>query len=504
MEINEMRASGILLHITSLPSPYGVGTMGKEAYGFVDFLKKTGQSYWQVLPVLTTGYGDSPYQSFSTFAGNPYLIDLDMLCGDGLLLKEEYAGIDFGNDPKSVDFGKLFAFRSALLRKAYGRGIARDKEAFAVFCSKNTYWLDDFGLYMALKEHFAQKSYHMWPIDIRNREEEALLTYRRLLPDDVEFHQYIQFLFFSQWMKLKSYANSKGIRIIGDIPIYVADDSADTWSHKELFWLDNNCIPVKVAGVPPDGFTSDGQLWGNPLYLWDVHKETGYDWWHRRILASLAMYDVVRIDHFRGFESFYAIDFGEDTARNGVWMKGPGLDLFTSLTPQIKGFRIIAEDLGYMDDSVRQLLADSGFPGMKIMLFGFDSKNETDDAPYKHMGNCVSYIGTHDNETFTGWIGHASTADVRLARRYMNLKLREGYNWGAIRTLMATSADLVIMQMQDILGFDNSARMNTPSTLGGNWQWRLMPDWKTNVLCSKLKLLTRTYSRLPRPKRKIR
>jgi len=499
-----MRTSGILLHITSLPSPYGVGTMGKEAYGFVDFLKKAGQSYWQVLPVLTTGYGDSPYQSFSTFAGNPYLIDLDMLCDDGLLLKEEYDSIDFGDDPVHVDFGKLFASRSSLLRKGYVRGIKRDRADFAAFCARNTYWLEDFGLYMALKEHFKQKSYHMWPIDIRNREEEALSTYRKLLSDDVQFHQYVQYLFFGQWMKLKAYANSKGVQIIGDIPIYVADDSADTWSHKELFWLDDDCVPVKIAGVPPDGFTADGQLWGNPLYLWDVHKEQDYNWWHRRITASLEMYDVVRIDHFRGFESFYAVDYGEDTARSGVWMKGPGLDLFTSLKSQLKGFRIIAEDLGYMDDNVRQLLKDSEFPGMKIMLFGFDAKNETDDAPYKHTGNCVSYIGTHDNETFMGWIGHASAADARLARRYMNLKLREGYNWGAIRTLMSTSADLVIMQMQDILGLDNSARMNTPSTLGGNWQWRLTPDWCKPVMLTKLRLLTRTYSRQMKSKRKAR
>jgi len=492
-----MRASGILLHITSLPSPYGVGTMGKEAYRFVDFLKESSQSYWQVLPVLTTGYGDSPYQSFSTFAGNPYLIDLDMLSEDGLLQKSEYEDINFGDDPSRVDFGKLFAERSPLLRKAYARGFEKDKEAFDVFCAKNSYWMEDYGLYMALKEHFEQKSYHFWPLDIRHREDSALQTYRRLLSDDVRFYQYVQFLFFGQWMKLKSYANANGIQIIGDIPIYVADDSADTWSHKELFWLDIECQPVKVAGVPPDGFTSDGQLWGNPLYLWDVHKEQNYDWWHRRILASLEMYDVVRIDHFRGFESFYAVPAGETTARNGVWMKGPGLDLFSSLTAKIKGFRIIAEDLGYMDDSVRQMLADSGFPGMKIMLFGFDAKNETDDAPYKHMGNCVAYIGTHDNETFIGWIGHACAADKRLAKRYMSLTLREGYNWGAIRTLMGTGAELVIMQMQDILGLDNSARMNTPSTLGGNWQWRLIPDWYTPVISKKLRTMTKTYARLP-------
>jgi len=497
-----MRASGILLHITSLPSPYGVGTMGKEAYKFVDFLKKSGQSYWQVLPVLTTGYGDSPYQSFSTFAGNPYLIDLDMLCGDGLLKEEEYRDVDFGDDPEKVDYGKLFRTRSPLLRKAYKRGIARDSAAFADFCAKHTYWLEDYGMYMALKEHFSQKSYHEWPIDIRSREASALETYRKLLDEDVRFYQYVQFLFFGQWMKLKEYANTNGVRVIGDIPIYVADDSADTWSHKDLFWLDSDCMPVKVAGVPPDQFTADGQLWGNPLYLWEVHKETRYDWWHRRIFAALEMYDVVRIDHFRGFESFWAVDCGETTARNGEWLKGPGLDLFASIKSRIKGFRIIAEDLGYMDDKVRKLLADSGFPGMKVMLFGFNAKGETDDAPFKHMGNCVSYIGTHDNQTFMGWMKTGNPEDTRLARRYMNLTAREGYHWGAIRTLLGTGADLAIMQMQDLLGLDDSARMNIPSTLGGNWQWRLQPDWDAAGIAVKLRRMTKTYCRLQKSKAK--
>ncbi len=497
-----MRLSGILMHITSLPSPYGVGTMGNEAYRFVDFLKKAGQSFWQVLPVLTTGYGDSPYQSFSTFAGNPYLIDLDMLADDGLLMKEEYETADFGEDPGKVDYGKLYENRLPLLRKAFERGKQSDITGFLDFCERNKYWIDDYSLYMALKTHFKGVSYHEWPADIRHREPAALETYSHLLKNEMHFHQYVQYLFFAQWNRLKKYANANGVKIIGDIPIYVADDSADTWSHRDLFWLDSECVPVKVAGVPPDAFTADGQLWGNPLYLWDVHRSTEFDWWHRRIFAALEMYDVVRIDHFRGFESFYAVDYGETTARNGAWLKGPGLEIFEGIRDKLKGFRIIAEDLGYMDDQVRQMLADSGFPGMKILVFGFDPKNATDDAPFKHMGNCVSYIGTHDNQTFAGWFEKAPSADARLARRYMNLSKREGYHWGAIRTLMQTGSDLVIVQMQDLLGLGNEARMNTPSTLGGNWQWRVSPDWHREAIATRLHLLTKTYFRLPVKKRR--
>lgn len=470
--------------------------MGDEAYKFVDFLKKAGQSYWQVLPVLTTGYGDSPYQSFSTYAGNPYLIDLDFLCRDGLLREEEYRDSDFGDDPGHVDFGKLFVGRPPLLRKAYERGIERDRDAFREFCEKSSYWIDDYALYMALKVYFKHKSYHEWPVDIRSRRPEAIVKYGKLLAADVEYHQYIQFLFYRQWMDLKKYANKNGVQIIGDIPIYVADDGADTWSHPELFWLDGDCVPVKVAGCPPDAFTADGQLWGNPLYRWDYHKKTGFDWWHRRIFAALDMYDMVRIDHFRGFESFWAVDYGEATACDGEWLKGPGIEPFLGIQNRTKG-RIIAEDLGYMDDNVRKLLKDSGFPGMKVMLFGFNAGGDSDDVPYKHFGNCVSYVGTHDNETFMGWLQSASHADTRLARRYMNLSAREGFHWGAIRTLLGTGSDLAVMTMQDILGLDNAARMNTPSTLGGNWTWRLPAGYASPKISSKLRMLTKTYSRLP-------
>ena len=492
-----MRASGILMHITSLPSPYGIGTLGAESYRFVDFLKESGQSFWQVLPVLTTGFGDSPYQSFSTFAGNPYLIDLDFLERDGLLYKEEYADTDFGSDPARVDYFRLFRKRSELLRKAYARGDASHDARFASFCEKHADWLDDYALFMALKANFGHRSYHEWPKPARQRDPESLATYRVELREDIEFHRYVQYLFFRQWRALKEYANKKGVRIIGDIPIYVADDSADTWSHPELFWLDENCVPVRVAGVPPDAFTADGQLWGNPLYDWEVHEKTGYAWWHKRLLYALDMYDVVRIDHFRGFASYYSIPYGDTTARNGEWLRGPGLSIFRGIRSKLRGFRIIAEDLGYMDDSVRRLLAESGFPGMKIMLFGFDADSSTDDVPYQHSGHCVSYIGTHDNETFAGWFRGAPPAVAGRARRYMRLNAREGYNWGAIRTLLSTGAELTILTMQDLLGLDNEARMNTPSTVGGNWQWRLLPDWPRDIVSTKLFRLTKTYGRLP-------
>ncbi len=490
-----MRASGILMHITSLPSPYGIGTMGQAAYDFVDFLQQAGQSYWQVLPILTTSYGDSPYQSFSTFAGNPYLIDLDLLYQEKLLEKKEYKSVDFGDDPEHVNYGQLFQTRLEVLRKAFNRGFKRDKAAFEGFLAKQEYWIADYGLFMALKAHFDYVSYHEWPEDIRLREAKALEKYRKLLEEEVQFHQYLQYLFFSQWEKLKGYANEKGISIIGDIPIYVADDSADEWSHRELFWLDKDSMPVKVAGVPPDGFTADGQLWGNPLYLWEVHKATQYDWWHRRLFAALEIYDVVRIDHFRGFESYFAVPFGEKTARNGVWMKGPGIELFTAIKSKIEGFRIIAEDLGYMDDNVRQMLAESGYPGMKVMLFGFSPKGDSVDIPYQHHGNYVSYIGTHDNETFMGWMKGGPKSEVRLAKRYMHLTQKEGYHYGAIRTLMGTACPLVIIQMQDVLGLDNRARMNTPSTLGGNWEWRMLPSWPREKIATRLRQMTKTFFR---------
>lgn len=491
-----MRSSGILMHISSLPSPYGIGTLGKEAYRFVDFLREAGQSYWQMLPIGTTSYGDSPYQSFSTFAGNPYFIDLDLLCEEGLLEPTDYENVDFGRDSEKVDYGQLFLTRQPILRKAFGRGIARDQSRLEAFCRSNSYWLEDFALYMAVKAHFGLRAYNTWDEDIRLQRPKAMAFYRKLLEDEVQFHCYVQYLFFQQWERLKAYANASGIRIIGDIPIYVAEDSADTWAHPELFELDEKGVPLKVAGVPPDAFTDDGQLWGNPVYRWEAHKAQDYDWWLRRLRAAIEIYDVVRIDHFRGFESFYAVDYGAPNARQGEWLKGPGMALFKHLKRQTRGFKIIAEDLGYITDDVRRLLTATGYPGMKIMLFGFNAGDQSDFIPFRHEGNCISYIGTHDNDTFMGWMQNAPKADVALAKRYMCLNRREGYHWGAIRTLLETGAALTILQMQDILGMDNSARMNLPSTVGGNWQWRALPGACSSDVAKRLRLLTTTYGRL--------
>lgn len=495
-----MRSSGILLHISSLPSPCGIGTLGREAYNFVDFLKNSGQSFWQVLPVGTTSYGDSPYQSFSTFAGNPYFVDLDLLCEDGLLFPEDYNDLDFGDNPTSVDYSKLFTMRNKVLYKAYQKGFERDKEKVLAFCEQQLYWIEDYALYMALKEHFNYKSYREWDADIRKRDAKAIASYKSKLSDKINFHKYVQYLFFTQWESLKTYANKNNVRIIGDIPINVADDSADTWSNKELFWLDEDCTPVKVAGVPPDAFSDDGQLWGNPVYAWEAHKKQGYKWWLQRLSAALELFDVVRIDHFRGFESYYAIDYGATNARVGEWYKAPGQELFALLKKQTRGFKIIAEDLGYITPEVRKLLRDTGFPGMKIMMFGFNAKGESDFIPYKHTGNCVSYIGTHDNETFLSWLENCPPSDRALAKRYMRLNKREGYHWGAIRTLLETGSTLAIIQMQDILGLGNEARMNLPATLGGNWQWRLSPDDCTDEIARKLHALTKTYGRLDKQK----
>lgn len=492
-----MRLSGVLLHISSLPSPYGIGTLGKEAYQFVDYLQAAGQSFWQVLPVLTTGYGDSPYQSFSTFAGNPYFIDFDMLLGDGLLVPEDLIGTRFGEDPEEVDYYHLFRHRDQILRKAYARGIRRSGKRFSDFVRKNSWWLEDYAFFMSLKEYFAYEAYTLWPENVRDRVEAELRDLREKLADDIRYHEYVQYLFFGQWRKLKRYANANGIRIIGDIPIYVAADSADIWAHRELFMLDEYGKPTRVAGVPPDGFTADGQLWGNPLYRWEAHRDTDFSWWHTRIKAALSMYDVVRIDHFRGFSSFYSVAAGEKTARDGTWMKGPGIELFRGIRSRLRGFRIIAEDLGYMDDEVRKLLADTGFPGMKIMLFGFDAEGSGDDVPYRHTGHCVSYIGTHDNETFIGWMKNAKIESTYRAKRYMNLTEAEGFNWGAIRTLLATGSELTIITMQDVLGLDNRARMNTPSFAGGNWRWRLMPNWPSEKTAKRLRAMTETFGRLP-------
>lgn len=491
-----MRKSGILLHISSLPSKYGIGTLGKEAFEFVDFLKAAGQSFWQVLPIGPTSFGDSPYQSPSTYAGNPYFIDFDLLVEEGILKKEDFHGICWGEQREKVDYATIYKERFKVLKKAFERGYDRDFEKVQAFIKDNENWLPEYALFMAIKEHFQMKAYTTWPRDIRRREKEAVEKYKILLEEKINFQIYVQYLFFKQWYALKAYANESGIDIIGDIPIYVAEDSVDTWSNPQLFMLNEDRLPILVAGCPPDAFTEDGQLWGNPVYNWNAIEKENFKWWIERIKAADKIYDVVRIDHFRAFASFYAIKYGALNARVGQWIEAPGIKLFNKVKEELPKARIIAEDLGYLTKEVYDLMDHVQYPGMKILLFAFGNNGESEYIPYKIPKNSVAYIGTHDNDTFMGWLKEADEKEVNLARKYMNMTEEEGYNWGIIRTLYGTQADTTIVQMQDILGLDNEGRMNLPGTVGNNWCWRVKKEELTNELSDKLYELSKIFGRL--------
>ena len=491
------RSSGILMPISSLPSPYGIGTFGKAAYDFVDFLDKAGQRWWQILPVGPTSLGDSPYMSPSAYAGNPFYIDLDMLVEDGLLKQEEIDAYSWGKDPSRVDYTLLQEQRLPLLKKAAERGMDRDREGAEAFAADNADWLPDYTLYMALKDHFEMKDWMEWPDEaIRMHRPDAVAAYRKQLDGQVRFYTYLQFLFFSQWKKLRAYAKEKGIGIIGDMPIYVAMDSADVWSSPEYFMLDEKNVPVKVAGVPPDYFCEDGQLWGNPLYDFPRMKQDGYGWWIRRIGGAGKLYDVLRIDHFRGMESFWAVPYGEKTAKNGSWIKGPGMDLMGMLKNWFSGMQFIAEDLGASSPELIQFLEDTGFPGMRVLEFAFNAGEESSYLPHSHIRNCVCYIGTHDNDTIMGWKEHAPAADIAKAIDYLGLSDREGFAWGFIRGGMSSVADLFIAQMQDYLELGSEARMNTPGEMHGNWQWRMLPDQITSGLARRIASVTKLYGRI--------
>ena len=481
--------------IFSLPSRYGIGTFGDEARRFADFLKTAGQSCWQILPLGPTSFGDSPYQSFSSFAGNPYFIDIDPLISEGLLKKSEAEHFDYGSDENAVDYALLYENRLPLLKLAFSR-FSPDKDYFD-FCQSESAWLDDYVLFTAIKKAEGDRAWYEWPKPLKSRDEDALSAAREKYSDELEFYRFVQFEFYRQWRSLKAYANKNGIEIIGDIPIYVALDSADVWSEPEQFLLKDG-EPTLVAGCPPDAFTKEGQLWGNPLYNWDRMESEGFDWWCRRLKHSLTLYDTVRIDHFRGFESFYAIPFGAENAKNGKWLKGPGMKLFLALFEAFgEDMPIIAEDLGFLTAPVRQLLKDSGFPGMKVLQFAFDTREESDYLPHNYTKNCVVYTGTHDNDTILGWELSAPQSDVEHARHYMNTQKNEGLNWAMIRLAMASVADTAILMMPDLLSEDSAARINTPSTLGGNWIWRTsdgcINDWLAGILYE----YTALYGRLP-------
>ncbi len=490
------RSSGILMPVSSLPSPYGIGTLGKAAYEFVDFLKAAGQRWWQLLPAGPTSYGDSPYQSFSTYAGNPYFVDLDFLCEEGLLTKEEAEAYDWGDNEQYVDYEKIYFSRFEVLKKATERGWERDRDAVAAFARENGAWLENYCLYMALKRHFGMKSWTEWEdIDARLHRPEAMERYKSLLAEDIRLFTYIQYLFFKQWTALRNYASAQGIGIIGDLPIYVAMDSADVWAEPECFQLDEENRAVEVSGVPPDYFSADGQLWGNPLYNWDNMKKDGYDWWIRRISGAARLYDIVRIDHFRGFESYWAVPANESTAKNGRWVKGPGIELINVLKEKFPHIEFIAEDLGFLTPEVHQLLKDSGMPGMKVLEFAFDSREPSNYLPHTYSPNCVCYSGTHDNSPVMAWRHEADPADIAFAIEYLGLNEEEGFNWGLIRGGMSSVALLFVAQLQDYLGLGAEARMNTPGTLGGNWQWRLRDKQLTADFAAKIAKMTYIYGR---------
>lgn len=491
-----MRCGGVLMHISSLPSPYGIGTMGKEARKFADFLEKAGQKYWQILPICPTSYGDSPYQSFSSFAGNPYFIDLELLCKDKLLKKSECEALYWGTNPHYVDYGAIYNSKYQLLKLAYSRFEKKIPEEFWKFCGDESHWLNDYALFMALKDAHNGAAWMEWEDELRHRNWDAIESAKRKYAEDILYYKMLQYLFYKQWNSLKEYVNSKGIEIIGDVPIYVSGDSADVWSNPSQFYLDENLRPIDVAGCPPDAFSADGQLWGNPLFRWDAMRMDNYEWWTRRISAVSKLYDVVRIDHFRGFDSYYAIPANESNARNGEWRQGPGMDLFRTLENRLGKLNIIVEDLGMLTPSVIQLVEDSGFPGMKILQFAFDTRNGSSYLPHKYQNHCVVYTGTHDNDTIMGWVKNAPKETIKNAKEYLNLTKEEGYNWGMMRGAWSSVAEIAIVTMQDIIGLGSESRMNTPSKLGGNWEWRATADQIQNKDAKRIHAYMEMYGRL--------
>lgn len=495
------REAGILLPISSLPSKYGIGCFSQEAYNFIDWLSDAGQGIWQILPLGPTSYGDSPYQSFSTFAGNPYFISLEALIEEGVLSKEECERTDFGTKADDIDYEKLYSSRYPLLRKAYENSNIANNQEFKDFTERNKWWLNDYALFMSVKDRFNGAPWQEWAEDIRLRHANAIDYYSRELYFDIEFQKYLQFKFYTQWMNLKTYANSKNIKIIGDIPIYVSMDSSDAWSQPQLFQLDENNLPKAVAGCPPDGFSADGQLWGNPLYNWEYHRSTGYHWWITRLWYCFELYDIVRIDHFRGFDEYFSIPYGDKTAANGHWEKGPGIELFRAIECSLGKKEVIAEDLGYMTDSVRNLVRETGFPNMKVLEFAFDSRDtgcSNDYLPHNYNENCVAYTGTHDNQTLISWFSTITKEERLMAREYLcDLYTPiKHLNMSFISLIMRSCASRCIIPMQDYLGLNDSSRINTPSTVGTNWRWRLMPNQADEKLKKEIYNITSRYGRL--------
>lgn len=489
------RAAGILLPITCLPSPYGIGTLGAQAYKFIDFLKASGQKYWQVLPVGPTSYGDSPYQSFSAFAGNPYLIDLDILCDEGLLDRKYLEKQDWG-EGAYIDYEKIYKLRFSVLKKAYQKSGHKELDDYNSFCEKNSIWLDDYALYMSLKNYFGGVAWLEWDDDIRVRKPAAVKKYSKQFAEEMDFWRFVQYKFFEQWSALKTYAGKNGVEFIGDIPIYVAMDCADVWANPEQYQMDNDCRPVKVAGVPPDYFCEDGQLWGNPLYNWTAMKKDNYSWWRRRMKFASEIYDVIRIDHFIGIVRYYSIDAGAPNAKSGEWCKGPGMELIDAINESRGKTRMIAEDLGEVVAEVRKVQIKSGYPGMKVLQFAFDGAPDNHFLPHNHSENFIVYTGTHDNDTTRGMVESLPTRKWKYAREYLNVRRTADIPDAMIRAAMSSVAHTAIIPVQDWLGIGSEGRINTPATLGNNWHWRMPQGLLTEELAAKIYDLTYNYGRI--------
>jgi 4-alpha-glucanotransferase len=493
------RTSGVLLHPTSLPGRFGIGEFSDEAYRFVDWLVSAGQTLWQVMPLGPTGYGDSPYQCFSAFAGNPLLIGLDALTRDGALTAEDLADAPAFPDAK-VDFGPVINYKKAILRKSYDRfaagASAGQRQEFARFCAENASWLDDYALFIAIKDAHNGNVWNTWESDIARHEPAALREWRERLADPIEAQQYYQYQFFRQWSALRAYANERGVKIVGDIPIFVAFDSADAWSHRDEFHFDEALQPTVIAGVPPDYFSPTGQRWGNPLYRWEVMQRRGFAWWIERCKAAFGLYDVLRIDHFRGFEAFWEVPASEPTAMKGRWVKGPGLELFQAIERALGGLPIIAEDLGLITPEVEALRNACGFPGMRVLQFAFVADTASAFLPHNYVPNTVAYVGTHDNDTTLGWW---ATLDGPTRAQVTNYTGTSGADiaWDLIRALSVSVASTVVFTLQDLMGLGAEARMNLPGRAGGNWGWRFTPGMLSGDIAQRLRTMTETYGRAP-------
>lgn len=493
------RGSGILLHVSSLPSPYGIGDLGPEARRFVDFLYQAGQSLWQILPLTPTdtAFGNSPYHGLSAFAGNPILISPELLVEDGFLAEKDLKPApDFPHD--TVDYGAVTEYKRVLLHKAYWRFKKRKRDhEYERFCRENSHWLDDFALFMALKAHFGGRIWSEWPQELRDRRPEALYSFNKRFRERIRRGRFVQHLFFKQWSRLKSYCREKGVQLIGDLPIYVSYDSSDVWAHPEIFKLNEEKKPWVVAGVPPDYFSETGQRWGNPVYKWDALRETGYAWWMERMEHNLKLFDTIRIDHFRGFVAYWEVQAHEETAMNGAWVEAPADDFFNALLKRFPYLPVIAEDLGVITPDVRETLMRFEFPGMRVLLFAFgEDKPMHPYLPHTYPKNCVAYTGTHDTNTIRGWFDkEAGPEEKRRLFAYLGCQAPEEIHWELIRLAMMSVADTVIIPLQDILGLSDEARMNLPAAREGNWRWRFLPHQLTEPLSARLKEMTEIYGR---------